>query len=55
MSPDEDAPPSPVADFASLLRDIFWELDGALRFTWVSDRIERLAGITPDDAIGKPP
>lgn len=40
-------------DFASASADWFWEMDADLRFTYVSDNVERVTGNSPDWYLGK--
>lgn len=40
-------------DFAEASSDWFWEQDEELRFTFVSDRVDRKAGLPASDHIGK--
>lgn len=40
-------------DFAEVSADWFWETDAALRFTWFSDRLQAVTGVSPADLIGK--
>ncbi len=39
-------------DFASASSDWFWEMGPDLRFTWFSERMERIVGIAPSRMIG---
>ena len=39
-------------DFAESAADYFFELDAALRFTYLSDRFESVFGVRPDDVLG---
>jgi len=39
-------------DFASASSDWFWEMGPDLRFTWFSERMERIIGIAPSRMIG---
>ena len=40
-------------DFAGTATDWFWEMDADLRFSYVSERIEAVLGISADSYIGK--
>ena len=42
-------------DIAEAASDWFWELDADLRFTYVSDRYEEVAGVSPNLLLGKRP
>jgi signal transduction histidine kinase len=51
-----------MLDFAHMAADFFWEADGALRFSWISDsaminamQIPQRLGMTPWDALGADP
>jgi PAS domain S-box-containing protein len=39
-------------DFAPLGATAFWELDGSLRFSFVSDRFEEITGLPRDEVVG---
>jgi len=39
-------------DFASSSSDWFWEMGADLRFVWLSDQFETLAGISPNNVVG---
>ncbi|MEQ8666327.1 MAG: ATP-binding protein [Rhodospirillales bacterium] len=41
------------ADFANVSSDFFWEFDKDLRFSFLSDRYEAVAGVPPSDLLGK--
>jgi PAS domain S-box-containing protein len=43
-----------MTDWAAAANDWFWETDGALRFTYVSDGFQATTGIDPAAIIGKP-
>jgi PAS domain S-box-containing protein len=40
-------------DFADVAADWFWEMDAELRFTWISESVERLTGASRDWYYGK--
>jgi len=40
-------------DFAEAAADWFWEMDADLRFTYMSENVERLAGVAPERHYGK--
>ena len=40
-------------DFAEASADWFWEMDADLRFTYMSENVERLAGVSPEWHYGK--
>ncbi len=40
-------------DFAEIASDFLWEMDNDLRFTYISDRYQEVAGISRNDMIGK--
>ena len=42
-----------LEDFASASSDWFWEMDDALRVTWLSEGIEEFFGVPPSDFLGR--
>ncbi len=42
-----------LEDYAEATGSWFWEMDGDLRFSWVSGNVAAHIGMTPDDLIGR--
>ena len=40
-------------DFAEIASDWFWETDAELRFTWMSEHVEKVLGVSPEWHYGK--
>ena len=40
-------------DFAELAADYFWEMDGDLKFTYVSERYQETTGLAPERLLGR--